>query len=149
MVNLNKHEHIEKLFIEARRIINSLDQLNQTNLMRSIEQYENRWKDLRERLNKKLEETSKILFDMKIISFRSYFLEIIRTKTINFIQECDLHLKKCIQFMTTLAEIQKDSTRTSKDKLEQLKVKSDEFLCLRCVDISIVFRLNIVKFLML
>jgi hypothetical protein len=59
IVNLNKHEHIENLFGEARRIITSLDQSNQMNLMRSIEQYEIRWKDLRERLNKKLNETSK------------------------------------------------------------------------------------------
>jgi hypothetical protein len=62
IINLNKHEHIEKLFVEARRIINSLDQLNQNNLMRNIEQYEIRWKDFRQRLNNKLEETSKNRF---------------------------------------------------------------------------------------
>ena len=63
LVNLNKHEHIENLLAEARRVINSLDQSNQTNLRRSIEQYEIRWKDLRERLTKTLEETSKICFE--------------------------------------------------------------------------------------
>jgi hypothetical protein len=41
----------------------------------------------------------------------------------NFIQDCDIHLKKCINFIATLIETQKDSTRTSKDKLQQLKVK--------------------------
>ena len=50
-------------------------------------------------------------------------LEILRNRTNSFIQECDLHLKKCIQFLGTLTEIQKDSTRTSKEKLQQLKVK--------------------------
>ena len=69
MVNLNIHEHIEKLFSEARRVINSLDQSNQTNLMRSIEQYETRWKDLRERLNKKLEDTSKIYWAIRNENF--------------------------------------------------------------------------------
>jgi len=62
ILNLNKHEHIENLLIEARRIIQSLDQSNQNNLIRSIEQYEIRWKDLRERLNKKLEEISKYIY---------------------------------------------------------------------------------------
>jgi len=41
----------------------------------------------------------------------------------NFIQECDIHLKKCIHFIETLVDLQKDSTQTSKNKLEQLKVK--------------------------
>jgi hypothetical protein len=41
----------------------------------------------------------------------------------NFIQESDNHLKKCINFIATLGEIQKDSTRTSENKLKQLKVK--------------------------
>jgi hypothetical protein len=41
----------------------------------------------------------------------------------NFIQDCDIHLKKCLNFIATLIEIQKDSTRTSKVKLQQLKVK--------------------------
>lgn len=39
-----------------------------------------------------------------------------------FIQECEGYLKKCLNFIATLRDIQKDATRTSKDKLEQLKV---------------------------
>ena len=59
-VNANQNEHIENLFSEARRMITSLEQSNQKNLTRSIEQYQIRWKDLRERLKKKLDETSKL-----------------------------------------------------------------------------------------
>ncbi|CAF4624817.1 unnamed protein product, partial [Rotaria sp. Silwood2] len=56
-LNLNNQEHIENLIEEARQIIVSLDRSNQDSIIRTIEQYEIRWKDLRERLNKKLEET--------------------------------------------------------------------------------------------
>lgn len=58
-VNTNQQELIENLFRDARRMINSLEQSNQKNLIRSIEQYEVRWKELRERLKQKLSETSK------------------------------------------------------------------------------------------
>lgn len=89
-----------------------------------IEQYQTRWKDLRERLNKKLEETSKlyqIFFSIKTQDF--LLLELIRSQIKHFTQDSDVHLKKCSNFITTLIEIQKDSTRTSKNKLEQLRVK--------------------------
>ncbi|CAF1530249.1 unnamed protein product, partial [Rotaria sordida] len=57
ILNLNNQEYIENLFQEARKTIESLDQSNQENINHTIEQYEIRWKDLCERLNKKLEET--------------------------------------------------------------------------------------------
>lgn len=60
-VNSNQNEHIEHLFSEARRMITSLDPSNQKNLTRSIEQYQIRWKDLRERLTRKLDETSQLI----------------------------------------------------------------------------------------
>jgi hypothetical protein len=49
--------------------------------------------------------------------------EKIHSQTINLIQDCDIHLKKCANFLSALIEIEKDSTRTSEDKLEQLTVK--------------------------
>jgi hypothetical protein len=58
-LNLNKQEHIDHLFVEARQVIESLDRSSQQSISRTIDQYETRWKDLRERLLKKLEETSK------------------------------------------------------------------------------------------
>jgi hypothetical protein len=62
----------------------------------------------------------------------------------NFIQECDIHLKKCIHFIETLADLQKDSTQTSKNKLEQLKVKL--FLFPSFIFEIHFYRLNILKF---
>jgi hypothetical protein len=61
-----------------------------------------------------------ILIFIKILDF---LLERIRNQTTHLIQDCDIHLKKCINFISTLVDIQNDSTRISKDKLEQLKVK--------------------------
>ncbi len=72
ILNLNQHEPMEHLFEQARRILELLDQSNQNNLLRVLEQYQIRWKDLRERLNKKLEETSKLPFDF-LIKIKSYF----------------------------------------------------------------------------
>ena len=124
-VNTNQQEHIENLFREARRMLDSLEQSNQKNLTRSIEQYEIRWKELRERLKRKLEETSKFHSEGERADecvCVCGFVETVRNQTMNFIQECEGHAKKCVQFMTALAEIQKDSTKTSIQKLEQLKV---------------------------
>ncbi len=73
-----------------------------------------------------------------------FILEIIRNQTMNFIQECDIHLKKCIHFIETLADLQKDSTQTSKNKLEQLKVKL--FLFSSFIFEIHFYRLNILKF---
>ena len=58
-LNLNEKEHIENLFKEGRQAMASLDESNQDSLICTLEQYEVRWKDLRERLNKKLQETGK------------------------------------------------------------------------------------------
>ncbi|CAF5123778.1 unnamed protein product, partial [Rotaria sp. Silwood1] len=52
-INLNNQEHIENLFKEARQTILLLDQSNQDSIIRTIEQYEIRWKDLQEHLTKK------------------------------------------------------------------------------------------------
>ena len=60
---------------------------------------------------------------MRRYLFEGIFLEIIRNQTMNFIQECEGYLKKCLHFIATLGDNQKDATKTSKDKLEQLKVK--------------------------
>ncbi|CAF3588697.1 unnamed protein product, partial [Rotaria sp. Silwood2] len=110
-LNLNNQEHIENLIEEARQIIVSLDRSNQDSIIRTIEQYEIRWKDLRERLNKKLEETEKI-----------------RNQTQNLIQDCNIHVKQCLNFISTLIDIQNDSTQTSNDKLEQLKTEHMKIL---------------------
>ncbi|CAF1499745.1 unnamed protein product, partial [Rotaria sordida] len=99
-------EYIENLFQEARKTIESLDQSNQENINHTIEQYEIRWKDLCERLNKKLEETERI-----------------RNQTQNFIQNCDKHFKQCFNFLSTLTDIQNDSTQISNDKLEKLQTE--------------------------
>ena len=54
--DLNKQESIENILKEARNIIESLDQSSQDNIIHTIERYEIRWKDIRERLYNKLNE---------------------------------------------------------------------------------------------
>ncbi|CAF4013072.1 unnamed protein product, partial [Rotaria sp. Silwood1] len=95
-INLNNQEHIENLFKEARQTILLLDQSNQDSIIRTIEQYEIRWKDLQEHLTKKLEETEKI-----------------HHQTQNLIQNCNIHFKQCLNFISILNNIQNDSTQTS------------------------------------
>jgi hypothetical protein len=56
------------------------------------------------------------------LKFLFFILDKIRNQTTTLIQDSDTHLRKCIEFLSSLIEIQKDSKRTSKEKLEQLKV---------------------------
>lgn len=123
-MNLNKQEHIESLLKDAKQIIESLDQSSQDKITRTIEQYQLRWNTLREHLNKSLQDTGEYISSYhQVQKFIFYFLEKIRTQTQNLIQDCDVHLKKCVHFISTLTEIQNDATQISQDKLENLKVK--------------------------
>ncbi|CAF3855305.1 unnamed protein product, partial [Adineta steineri] len=106
ILNLNKQEHIENLFQQTKQIIECLDQSSQYSIIRTIEQYETRWKNFQERLNNKHEEIKKI-----------------HSQSTNLIQDCEIIMKKSINFILTLNDIQKDSTQLSKDKLDQLKTE--------------------------
>ncbi|CAM4782634.1 unnamed protein product, partial [Rotaria magnacalcarata] len=110
-LNLNKHEYIENLLQEARLAIESLDQSSQDNIIRSVQQYHLRWNDLREHLNKCLQETEKI-----------------RNQTQNLIQDSDIHFKECLHFIATLTDIRNDSVQISNDKLEKLKTEHVKIL---------------------
>lgn len=58
-LNFNQLEQLSNLFGEARRVIEALDRSSQFHLTHTIEQYETRARDLRERLEKKRVEAGK------------------------------------------------------------------------------------------
>jgi hypothetical protein len=123
-VHLNHQEHLETVLQQGRQVLQSLDRSSQSTLLRTIDQYEKRWKDLRERWNRSLTETGKPSRTSRSHSHLSCRPERIHQQATNLLQNCDAHLKSCTNFMSRLIAIDNDPTRTSKDKLEKLKVNS-------------------------
>jgi len=127
---LKKLESLEQLVQQSRPIIDNLNENNQKKINEIIQQYQSNSKQIKDKLNTKLNASSSrennAFYTLKL-RLLFCFLEALQERAMNFLQTSDNHIKKSTQFLSTLVDIQKDPSQTSKVKLEQLNVSSKLF----------------------
>lgn len=126
---MKKLESLEQLVQQSRPIIDNLNENNQKKINEIIQQYQSNSKQIKDKLNTKLNASSSRENAFYTLKFRLLFcfLEALQERAMNFLQTSDNHIKKSTQFLSTLVDIQKDPSQTSKVKLEQLNVSSKLF----------------------